>query len=212
MKTNKLVLAGALMTAVLMGDISQAVAKSAGDVLMRVRGIGFFTDTDGTTDAFGGEAWTSDDVVPEVDFYYFITDNIAAELILATTDHNVKVKDSTGGVLNLGRVRALPPTLTLQYHFRPKEDFSPYIGAGVNYTITYKASAGSSVNDVKYSDEFGYAFQIGFDYKLTDRLSFNFDIKKVFVDTDIVANGGAVNALGTDLDPTIFGVGFGYKF
>jgi len=34
----------------------------------------------------------------------------------------------------------------------------------------------------------------------------------VFVDTDIVANGGAVNALGTDLDPTIFGVGFGYKF
>jgi len=134
MKTNKLVLAGALMTAVLMGDISQAVAKSAGDVLMRVRGIGFFTDTDGTTDAFGGEAWTSDDVVPEVDFYYFITDNIAAELILATTDHNVKVKDSTGGVLNLGRVRALPPTLELQYHFRPKEDFSPYIGAGVNYT------------------------------------------------------------------------------
>ncbi len=53
--------------------------------------------------------------------------------------------------------------LTLQYHFQPKADFSPYIGAGLNYTITYGASTGPSVTDVKYSDEFGYAFQAGFD-------------------------------------------------
>jgi outer membrane protein len=28
----------------------------------------------------------------------------------------------------------LPPTLSLQYHFMPEKQFSPYVGAGVNYT------------------------------------------------------------------------------
>jgi outer membrane protein W len=34
----------------------------------------------------------------------------------------------------------------------------------------------------------------------------------VYVDTDIVANGGGVKALGTDLGPLVIGVGFGYRF
>lgn len=192
--------------------IAEAIAKDAGDLRVRLRGIGFITDTDGTTDALGGDASTTNDYVPELDFTYFFTKNIAAELILATTKHGVDVKNSTAGDLNLGTVRALPPVLTLQYHFLPDEKFSPYIGAGINYTITYGASTGASVTDVKYSNEFGYAFQAGLDYEIDEKWSFNLDVKKVFVDTDIVANGGTVNAKNTALDPWVVGVGFGYTF
>jgi len=193
-------------------SVGAAWAKDAGDLRVRLRGIGFMTETDGTTDALGGDARTSDDYVPELDFSYFFTKHIAAELILATTKHRVYVDNSSSGNLDLGSVRVLPPVLTLQYHFNPDGKWSPYVGAGINYTVTYGASTGPSVNDVKYSNEFGYALQAGLDYEIDDVWSLNFDVKKVFVDTDIVANGGSVNAKGTALDPWEIGLGFGYTF
>ncbi len=205
--------AGVLMAGVVMGaPIAEAYAKEAGDFKVRLRGLAFVTDTDGTTDALGGDATTTNDYVPELDFTYFFTKNIAAELILATTKHGVDVKNSTAGDLNLGNVRILPPVLTLQYHFMPDEKISPYIGAGINYTIAYGESTGASVTDVSYSDEFGYAFQAGVDYAIDDKWSLNLDVKKVFVDTDISANNGSVNAKDTALDPWVIGVGFGYTF
>jgi len=109
-------------------------------------------------------------------------------------------------------VRTLPPVLTLQYHFFPEKMFSPYVGAGVNYTITFDEKKGRSVDSVKYSNEFGYAVQVGMDFKINDRFSLNLDVKKVFVDTDIIVNGGAINAKGTDLNPLIVGLGVGITF
>lgn len=94
----------------------------------------------------------------------------------------------------------------------PDEKISSYIGAGINYTIAYGESTGASVTDVSYSDEFGYAFQAGVDYAIDDKWSLNLDVKKVFVDTDISANNGSVNAKDTALDPWVIGVGFGYTF
>lgn len=191
---------------------AEALAKDKGDFLVRLRGIGFLTDTSGTTDTLGGSARTSDAFVPELDFTYFFTKNIAAELILATTRHSVEVKGSTAGDLDLGTVWALPPVLTLQYHFFPDGQLSPYIGGGINYTIMYNADVGRSATSVDYSNEFGYAFQAGIDIKLNDRWGINADLKKVFVDTDIKVNGGAINANGTNLDPWVVGIGISYRF
>jgi outer membrane protein len=206
------IISGALALFLAVATAAPAFATEPGDLVVRLRGIGFMTDTSGTTDAFGGSASTSNDYVPELDFSYFFTKNIAAELILATTKHRVKVSDSSAGDLDLGTVWALPPVLTLQWHFNPDGDFKPYIGAGVNYTITYADKKGGSVSQVSYSNEFGYAFQAGVDYKLNDKWSLNFDVKKVFVDTDITANNGGVNAKNTDLDPWVIGIGVGYTF
>lgn len=213
MKTIKTTVACALAAVALVAaDAGEAYAKDAGDLVVRLRGIGFLTETDGTTDALGGDARTSNDYVPELDFTYFFSKNIAAELILATTKHRVYVDNSTGGNLDLGSVWVLPPVLTLQYHFNPDGQWSPYIGAGINYTMTYNAKAGPSVTDVKYSNELGFALQAGMDYAIDDKWSLNFDVKRVIVDTDIKANGGSVNAKGTALDPWVVGFGVGYKF
>lgn len=182
-------------------------AKQKGDFLVRIRGVAFIPDEGGTTSA-GGSANVDNDFIPELDFTYFFTKNIAAELILATTRHSVKVD----GVANLGSVRLLPPILSLQYHFMPDNKFSPYIGVGLNYTITYAEDKSSEITAVNYSNEFGYAFQVGVDYKLKGRYSLNFDVKKVFVDTDITVNGGDITAPGIDLDPWVIGFGVGYTF
>ena len=209
---HRITLAALTAVAILLSLPGDARAKDKGDLLVRLRGLAMMTDTDGTTDTLGGEAHTSNDAVPELDFTYFFTENIAAELILATSKHNVSVNNSTAGNLDLGTVRLLPPVLTLQYHFMPKQAFSPYLGAGINYTIPYAENAGRSVNSVDYSAEFGWALQAGMDYAITEKWSINLDVKKVFIDTDIKVNGGAINANGTDLDPWIVGVGFGYRF
>ena len=89
-------------------------------------------------DDTGLNATVDNAYVPEIDISYFVTPNIALELIAATTKHDVGASDGT----DLGSVWLLPPTLTLQYHFAPTSRFSPYIGAGLNYTIFYNEKNG----------------------------------------------------------------------
>lgn len=191
---------------------SSAIAKEAGDIMVRLRGIILAPDASGTTDAIGGSAHVGSDVVPELDFSYFFTQNIAAELILATTRNSVTVRNSTIGTAQLGRVSLLPPTLNLQYHFMPKDRFSPYVGAGLNYTFFYNEKNGSSITSINYKNGIGYSFQAGLDIQMKDRWYLNFDLKKIFLETDITANGGTINARNVDLDPWIFGIGVGYSF
>lgn len=109
--------------------------KEAGVLLVRVRAVAFITDTSGTTDTLGGSARTSNDFIPELVFTYFFTKNIALDLILATTEHTVEVKGSTSGDLDLGTVRFIPPVPSLQYHFMPDQNISPYVGVGIQYLI-----------------------------------------------------------------------------
>ena len=94
----------------------------------------------------------------------------------------------------------------------PKQRFSPYVGAGLNYTIFYNADApGGAVTSVHYDNGWGYALQAGFDVAVAENWSVNVDVKKLFIDTSVAINGGAVNA-SVDLDPWVVGLGVGYKF
>ncbi len=145
-------------------------------------------------------------IVPEVDLTYFFTKNIAAELIAATSEHNIRA-----GNLNLGDAMILPPTLTLQYHFTPDEKFSPYVGAGVNYSYFYSEDP-IEVNKLDVDGGFGFAVQAGADYWLNDNWGVNFDVKYVDLNVDVTVNGGSLNARDVKLDPWIVGAGVSYRF
>lgn len=211
MRLGKFV-AAALIAAGVVPAVAEAAdqGKSAGNFMVRVRGIGVIPDESGTPSVIGGSVSVESAAVPEVDFSYFITDNIAVELIAATTKHDVSAKGTSLGNVDLGSVWLLPPTLTVQYHFMPKSAFSPYVGAGVNYTFFYNEKSGA-VNNISYDNNFGWALQAGFDYKLADNWYFNADVKKIFLSTKAKVNGGAITA-DVDLDPWVVGVGVGYKF
>lgn len=176
----------------------------------RLRAIGIFPDKGGDT-SIGGNTEADNAVVPEFDITYFFTKNIAAELILATSPHDVKARDTSSGDLDLGETMLLPPTLTLQYHFTPDEKFSPYIGAGVNYSITYSEKDGNDTNKLDADNGFGVALQAGADYWLNDNWGLNLDVKKLWVDVDADINGGAITG-NVDLDPWIVGAGVSYRF
>jgi outer membrane protein len=155
-----------LALTIILSGAGPSIGKEAGDFMIRLRGIGMIPQESGTTDAIGGNASLDNDFAPEVDFTYFLTDNIAFELIAAITKHDAAVKNTTlGRDVALGDVRVLPPTLTLQYHFFTKEKISPYLGAGINYSVFFDDDIGNdpAVNKVDYTNGFGAAIQPGID-------------------------------------------------
>jgi outer membrane protein len=168
-----------------------------------------------------------DNVIPELDISYYITKNIAAELILALgTKHDVKISGDAVGAIgnqNLGEVNLLPPTLTLQWHFRPDQTFDPYIGAGINYTRmldrNLKFKRGVTAGDkIKIdSDSWGLVAQAGFDINLKDGWLINADVKYIKMDTDVKMKGAVTGGAWTkidslDIDPWVVGIGIGKRF
>jgi len=174
---------------------------------LRARTIGIFADGDGIVSGTSLETNVGDAVTPEIDLTYFFTDHIAAELIAATAEHQVNAGSS-----NLGETYILPPTLTLQYHFTPGQNFSPYVGAGLNYSIFYNEDAGAGFTDLEVDNGVGLAFQVGFDYWLNERWGVNLDAKYIDLDVDVTVNSGALRANSVDINPLIIGAGASYRF
>lgn len=220
MGTKFLLLCTALATAA--GAAMPAVAE-AGDVLLRVRGI-YVTPTEESGDilpAFPGEGVElTDAVAPEIDITYMATDHVGLELIAATTKHEARgVTGTTGSLGDLVETWVLPPTVTLQYHFLPEGNVRPYVGAGLNYTIFWDEEAQDPLTDavgptdVSLSDSFGWALQAGVDIDITERFFLNLDAKYIDMDTDVRLDTTAAGRQGVDVDvnPFVFGVGFGMK-
>ncbi|AIY43788.1 Outer membrane protein W precursor [Collimonas arenae] len=143
--------------------------------------------------------------IPEIDISYFFTSNWVAELVLT---YPQKQNVSLDGK-NIGSFKHLPPTLTLQYHFLPQAQFSPYLGAGVSYTrisnVDLLNGAGSLDNS-----SWGLALQAGLDYKLDKNWLLNLDVKKLQIRSDVYAGGEKISRV--QIDPWLIGMGVGYRF
>lgn len=180
---------------------------------IRLRGLGISTQDSGYVNGVpGSDLSYSGSVVPELDITYFFTDNIATELVLATTRANIYGEGAVGGLGNIGTVWMLPPTLTLQYHFTDFGAFKPYVGAGVNYTMFFNQDAGSA-DALKLKNTSGAALQVGFDYMVDEHWGINFDVKKLFLKPDFdVTVKGAKQTGSAALDPWLIGAGLTYRF
>jgi outer membrane protein len=187
--------------------------KQAGDIVLGFSVLGVLPQSGGRVDAVGGKPEASDTVTLQVDVTWFATPNLSLNLIAATTRHDVNVRGSALGDVELGRVWLLPPTLTLQYHPLPQSRFSPYVGAGINYSVFYNegGSRSAAISKVDVENSWGWALNVGVDYELTPHWGVNFDVKKLFLRPDVSVNGGAIGARA-DLDPWIIGAGVRYRF
>ena len=142
-------------------------------------------------------------VIPEVDVTYFFNKNVAAELVLTVPQKQTVYSGSTA----LGTFKHLPPTLLAQYHFTNFNGFKPYVGAGINYTKISSVNLGAATLD---SHSWGGALQVGVDIPLDKNWSLNFDVKKIYIKTDVYS--GTTNTGTLKLDPVAASVGIGYRF
>ena len=175
--------------------------QAEGPWLVRVRAVNLDS---ANKDSTGLDLSVNNKVIPELDISYFFTPNIAAELILTYPQkHDLRASGN-----DIGSLKHLPPTLLAQYHFTNFGGFKPYVGAGINYTRFSNLDLPAGV-DVK-RNSWGAALQVGFDIPLTKQLSLNFDVKKVYIKTDVYS--GDVKAGTFKVDPVLVGVGLGYRF
>lgn len=203
---NQTALSRLIAAALAVAALAPVAAQAAeGPFQVRVRAVN--VDPANKDDVSITDVSLNSKIIPEVDFTYFVTPNIAAELILTIPQKHDVSSSAHGG--KIGTLRHLPPTLTAQYHFLPTGQIRPYVGAGINYTNITEVRLPLGLNVDRGS--FGLAFQAGVDIQVAPKVYVNIDVKKVNIRTNLRA------ADGTDLgqikvDPTLVGVGVGYRF
>lgn len=223
------------------GAAGSTLETSAADSRWRVRGrvIGVIPDDDsghifleagGTSTELTNGVSVDSQWVPELDVTYMITPHFGIEAIAGMTRHDIHIDGNDPLLGSLGVVDdmkifdvwVLPPTVTLQYHFRPSARLRPYAGVGVNYTAMLwndatdrlERTLGSAV-DVDTSSSWGWAGQFGFDYDLGGNWFANVDVKYIDIDTTAslqVQRLGAGLRVNADIDPWVVGVGVGWRF
>jgi outer membrane protein len=216
-----------LVVMVLSGSVSVLAsaglhAADEGKWMVRVRALDMLVDNDNSTTAVVpalGTVEVEDKWFPEIDFTYFFTPNWAAELILTYPQKH----DVTFAGVNIGTIKHLPPTLTIQYHFLPQGTFRPYAGIGLNYTrfMDVDLNAAPALGGINApldvdDDSWGFAFQVGADYAIAPNWFVNLDAKYVQISADnIRISGGALagtKVTDLDVDPWLLSIGLGYRF
>lgn len=196
----------------LLGTIATLSAASPWSVRVRAT----YLETVDHSDAFSAlgidfaknSVAVNDKLIPEIDVDYAFTDTWSAELVL-TIPQTQDVK--LAGVGKLGTFKHLPPTLLAQYRANPGGAIRPYVGAGVNFTLIWDdklSVAGVPLSLENYS--LGLAVQAGVDFKINEKWSFNFDLKRAAIRSDVSA--GAAKLTEARLDPWLYAVGLRYEF
>jgi len=192
-------------------SVASAMAQSSGEGpwLLRLRATQLDMANKTTASAAALDLNVNNKTIAEVDVSYFFNRNFAAELMLTVPQQQTV----QAGATPLGTFKHLPLTLLAQYHFTDFSGFKPYLGAGINYTkITgVNLDGGVSLNPLALdSHSWGGALQAGVDIPLDRNWSLNFDVKKIYLRTDVYSQGVNVGTL--KLDPVAASIGLGYRF
>lgn len=200
---------GLIMTAV----SAQSLAANKGDWIARFGAVSVNpNDSSGQVGAITGSGVAVDDSQGIfVNLAYMVSDNIGLELLAATPfEHNIT---ATGSIAALGKIadtKQLPPTLSVQYYFSPKKSFSPYVGAGLNYTTFFSENAvGGVVTSISLDDSWGLAAQAGFDMEISKNWFFHADIRYINIETTATTNVGNVDV---EINPWVISIGVGTTF
>lgn len=187
--------------------VAPQFAHADGDLLVRVRALNLHSANSDTT---GLGLSINNKTFPEVDFTYFLSPNLAAELVLTYPQSQSIRSNGT----EIGKLKHLPPTLSLQYHFNPTGGFRPYVGLGLNYTnfssVSFVPAVQTALSPSIKHNSFGLSAQLGADIEISKGLYLNLDIKKVQLGTTVYSKGTEVGKF--KVDPVLTSVGLGWRF
>ncbi|MGO9547638.1 MAG: OmpW/AlkL family protein [Rhodomicrobium sp.] len=196
----------------------------AGDIFVRVRAEAFVPNIGTRNWNFdgplpGADLTATTTFIPELDLSYFVTKNIAFELICCVGRTQVNAAGSLPGLGYAGTVGDtwfFPPTVMSQYHFDATPygfpGLKPYVGLGGGYIWFFDEGNSNYIfKNLKLNSTATAAAQVGFDYHLAGNWFWNVDFKYLWAGTDFSTIHGAVTG-HVDIDPIIVGTGIGYRF
>lgn len=193
-----------------------ANAHKAGDVLVRAGSVTVMPHESSSNVLGLGEFNVSNDTQLGLTASYMVTNSIGIELLAATP---FKHKVGLGPLGNIAEAKHLPPSLMVQYYLFEDSAFRPYAGIGVNYTRFfseefYSNAKAIGLHDLKLSDSWGFAAQMGMDYTLANNIIINASVWWMDISTDVKFKDdkGKQQKYKTDLDPWSVMLGVGYNF
>lgn len=145
------------------------------------------------------------------DVTYFVTPRVAVNALAAFIAPEVEAGDEDTGVTNLGSVDALPPAVTVQYHFPVAGPVQPYLGAGGSWVHFFGETGVLDDIDADIDDGWGLVGQGGVNLSVTDDVAVMADARWV----EILNDPEVDTALGVDeLDfrHVILSAGVGFTF
>ena len=184
----------------------QAQGSDTGSWLVRARALHLDS---ANKDSTGLGLSVNNKVFPEFDISYFLSPNLALELVLTYPQkHDVR---SNGA--DIGTLKHLPPTLSLQYHFTGMA-VRPYVGVGLNYTrfsnVEFQPAVVAALAPTVKKNSVGLALGAGVDVPMGGGWVFNVDVKKVKIETDVSSFGSKAGTF--KVDPLLVSVGAGLRF
>jgi len=196
--------AGYVAIALSMGLANTAIAFEPGDWLIRA-GVSVVDPKSDNHDVVSVDDSTS----ATFNFTYMMTDIWGLELLAAYPfEHDIMLLDGT----EVGSTKHLPPTLSIQYHFRPTQKLQPYIGLGLNYTTFMSEKTMGALEGTKLSlgASWGLAGQIGFDVLISDNWFLNMDLRYIGIETEAKLDGASLGDV--EIDPWVYGAHIGFRF
>lgn len=157
----------------------------------------------------------------------YFTDHWGIDVALGIPPkHKVYGRGDLEGFGQISSSKQVAPTVFANYRFGNAGDkLRPFVGIGINYTRftdTKSTTAGDWASggstQLKLSDSWGLAAQIGASYALTDKWSLNATVAAAKVKSDLkatttTADGDTVVRRTTiDFRPVVFTMSVGYSF
>lgn len=199
----------ALLLALSLAFAAAAPAYAEGSPWSLKFGLGWVnpkSDNGRLANAFDAEVSSEINLTPALE--YRLSDHWATELLLAIPfEHDVKLNGTEAASF-----KHLPPTLSLKYLFSPDQAFSPYIGAGLNYTLVFDEETRGPIAAARLSGDnsFGPALVAGFEYRNNSPWGFALDLRWIDIDSELRLNGANIGDL--NVDPLVANVGVTYHF
>ena len=174
-------------------------------------------------------------------FTYMLSDSLGIELLAATPfTHDIAADLGGLGKVDAGEATHLPPTLSVVwYPMGSAGKVSPYVGAGINYTIFFEEDVSSDLEegvagvadiitgasvglgsptplDLELDDSVGLALQAGVDVALNDKWHLNASVRWIDINTDAEISNDTLGTVITvddiEIDPWVYQLNIGYKF
>ncbi|MCT6878888.1 MAG: OmpW/AlkL family protein [Commensalibacter sp.] len=190
------------------------IGYGKGDFVIHLNAVGVITNNTSSKTSVGGRVTSNNQVMPELAVNYFVTDNLAFELIATSTHHKIRAKGTAAGNVNVGKGWILPPTLTAQWHFLPHHRFNPYVGVGLTVAFWHNTKPGGGIiKKIDLETTVGPSFNVGFDYQVVGNWFVNVDAKQMLLNQRAHLND-APNRIDarTSLHPTVVAGGIAYRF
>ena len=177
----------------------------AGDWLLRAGVINVDPDSSPASLGAGLDIDVDDSTQLGLNAVYFVTDNIGVELLAATPfKHDVQLNGT-----DVGETKQLPPTVMAVWYPNSSDSaYQPYLGGGLNYTIFFEDKMDSGA-DLDIDDSFGLSVELGMDYKISDNLFVNGQVRYIDISTDASIGGGS--KFDIDIDPMVYMISLGFK-